>query len=186
MSIDFVPAVIDKENSTNIESLYKDAFPKNERAPLWFLRHKAKQRNVAFNSLYHNESWIGLLYTIEYRDILLIIYLAIDASCRSGGYGTKVLTALREDHPDKRIILNVEQIDNQYNNNVQRVQRKRFYEKNGYTSTGIIVEELGQPFEMLIFGDSITLEETRQVYRIFLGKILSLLPVLRIREKNTK
>ncbi|MEL6881581.1 MAG: hypothetical protein AAFP09_13715, partial [Cyanobacteria bacterium J06607_10] len=57
---------------------------------------------------------------------------------------------------------------------------KRFYEKNGYTSTGIIVEELGQPFEMLISGGSITSEETRQVYRSFLGKILSLLPVLRV------
>ena len=180
MSIDFVPAAIDKENSAKIESLYKDAFPKNERAPLWFLRHKAKQSNVAFNSLYDNESWIGLLYTTEYRDILLVIYLAIDASCRSGGYGTKVLTALRENHPNKRIVLNIEQIDKQADNNAQRVKRKRFYEKNGYTSTGIIVEELGQPFEMLISGGSITSEETRQVYRSFLGKILSLLPVLRV------
>ncbi|MEM9809149.1 MAG: GNAT family N-acetyltransferase [Cyanobacteria bacterium P01_D01_bin.56] len=186
MSIDFVPAVIDKENSTKLESLYKEAFPKNERAPLWFLRHKAKQSNVAFNSLYDNESWIGLLYTVEYRDILLIVYFAIDASCRAGGYGTKVLTALRENHPNKRIVLNIEQIDKQADNNAQRVKRKRFYEKNGYTATGIIVEELGQPFEMLISGGSITPEETRQVYRSFLGKILNLLPVLRVREMNTQ
>ncbi|MEM6452613.1 MAG: GNAT family N-acetyltransferase [Cyanobacteria bacterium P01_D01_bin.105] len=184
MSIDFVPAGIDKKNSAKIESLYKDAFPKNERAPLWFLRYKAKQSNVAFNSLYDNESWIGLLYTIECGDILLVIYFAIDASCRSGGYGTKVLTALREGHPDKRIVLNIERIDEQADNNAQRVKRKRFYEKNGYTSTGIIVEELGQPFEMLILGGSITLEETRQVYGSFLGKIFSLLPVLRVREMN--
>ena len=180
MSIDFLPAAIDKENSAKIESLYKDAFPNSERVPFWLLRYKAKQNNVAFNSLYENESWIGLLYTIEYRDILLVIYLAIDASCRSGGYGTKVLTALRENHPNKRIVLNIEQIDKQADNNAQRVKRKRFYEKNGYTSTGIIVEELGQPFEMLISGGSITSEETRQVYRSFLGKILSLLPVLRV------
>ncbi|MEO1671710.1 MAG: GNAT family N-acetyltransferase, partial [Cyanobacteria bacterium J06631_2] len=182
MSIDFVPAVTDKQNSTKIKSLYMDAFPINERAPLWFLRHKAKQSNVAFNSIYDNESWIGLLYTIEYRDILLVIYFAIDASCRSEGYGTKVLKALREYYPDKRIVLNIEQIDKQADNNAQRVKRKRFYEKNGYTSTGIIVEELGQPFEMLISGDSITSEEMRQVYRSFLGNILSLLPVLRVRE----
>ncbi|MEL6232335.1 MAG: GNAT family N-acetyltransferase [Cyanobacteria bacterium J06627_3] len=186
MSINFVPAAIDKENSTKLESLYQDAFPKNERAPLWFLRYKAKQSNVAFSSLYEHGTWIGLLYTVEYRDILLVIYLAIDASCRSGGYGTKVLTALREGHPDKRIILNIEQTDKQADNNAQRVKRKRFYEKNGYTSTGIIVEELGQPFEMLISGGSITPEETRQVYRSFLGKILSLLPVLRVRGTNTK
>ncbi|MEO0538684.1 MAG: GNAT family N-acetyltransferase [Cyanobacteria bacterium P01_A01_bin.123] len=176
----------DKENSTKIKSLYENAFPKNERAPFWFLRHKAKQSNVSFNSLYDDESWIGLLYTIEYRDIILVFYFAIDAACRSGGYGTKVLTALRENHPDKRIVLNIEQIDERADNYAQRVKRKRFYGKNGYTSTGIIVEELGQPFEMLISGGSITPEETREVYRSLLGKILSLLPVLRVRDLNTK
>lgn len=182
MSINFVPAVADKENSTKIKSLYESAFPKSERAPFWFLRQKAKQSNVSFNSLYDDESWIGLLYTFEYRDILLVLYIAIDASCRSGGYGTRVLTGLRADHPDKRIVLTIEPIDEQADNYEQRVKRKRFYEKNSYTSAGIIVEELGQPFEMLISGGLITPEETREVYRSFLGKILSLLPLLRVRD----
>lgn len=180
MSINFVPTAIDQEDSTKIQYLYQSAFPKSERAPLWFLRYKAKQNNVAFNSLYDDESWIGLLYTTEYKDILLILYFAIDTSCRSGGYGTKVLTKLRENHRNKRIILNIEQIDEQADNNAQRMERKRFYERNGYISTGIIVEELGQPFEMLISRGSITPEETRQVYRSFLGKILSLLPALKV------
>ncbi|MEO1353309.1 MAG: GNAT family N-acetyltransferase [Cyanobacteria bacterium J06635_15] len=186
MSINFVPTVADTENSTKIQSLYKNAFPKSERAPFWFLLHKAKQSNVSFNSLYDDESWIGLIYTFEYGDIILVLYFAIDASCRSGGYGTKVLTALREDHPEKRIVLTIEPIEEQTDNYEQRVKRKRFYGKNGYTSAGIIVEGLGQPFEMLISGGSITPEETRQVYRSFLGKILSLLPVLRVRETNTR
>lgn len=186
MSISFVPAVTDKENYTQIELLYEDAFPKYERAPLWFLRYKAKQSDVSFDSLFDNELWIGLLYTFEYEDILLVLYLAIDASCRSGGYGTKVLTALRENHPNKRIVLNIERIDERSDNYAQRVKRKRFYEKNGYTSAGIIVEELDQPFELLISGGSITPKEIRKVYRSFVGKILSLLPVLRVREMNTK
>ena len=116
MSINFLPAVADKEHSTQIESLYENAFPKSERAPFWFLRHKAKQSDVSFSSLYEDESWIGLIYMSEYEDILLVLYFAIDASCRSGGYGTKVLTALREDHPDKRIVLTIEPIDEQADN----------------------------------------------------------------------
>ncbi|NER08313.1 MAG: GNAT family N-acetyltransferase [Okeania sp. SIO3C4] len=191
MSINFVPAVADTENSTKIKSLYKNAFPKSERAPFWFLRQKAKQSNVSFNSLYDDESWIGLLYTFEYGDIILVLYFAIDASCRSGGYGTKVLTALREDHPDTRIVLTIEPIDEQAGNYEQRVKRKRFYEKNGYTSAGIIVEGLGQPFEMLISGGSVTTKDVRKVYRSFLGSflwtMLTLLPVLRVCEMhNTK
>lgn len=190
MSINFIPAVADKEHSTQIESLYENAFPKSERAPFWFLRHKAKQSDVSFNSLYEDESWIGLIYMSEYEDILLVLYFAIDASCRSGGYGTKVLTALREDHLDKRIVLTIEPIDEQADNYEQRVKRKRFYEKNGFTSAGIIVEGLGQAFEMLISGGSVTPEEVRTVYKSFLGgflwTMLSRLPVLRVREMNTK
>ncbi|MEO1300405.1 MAG: GNAT family N-acetyltransferase [Cyanobacteria bacterium J06636_16] len=181
-----MPAAADKENSTQIKLLYETAFPKSERAPFWFLRKKSKQSNVSFNSLYEDESWIGLIYTLEFRDILLLLYLAIDASCRSGGYGSKVLRALKEMHPDKRIVLNIEPIDERADNYAQRVKRKSFYEKNGYTSTGIIVEELGQPFEMLILGGSITPEETREVYSSLLGKILSLLPLIRVRDLNTQ
>jgi GNAT superfamily N-acetyltransferase len=186
MSINFIPAVADKENFTRVKSLYENAFPKSERAPFWFLRYKAKQSNVSFNSLYDDETWIGLLYSMEYRDILLVLYLAIDASCRSGGYGSKVLTALRADHPDKRIVLGIEKIDDQADNYAQRVKRKSFYEKNGYTFSGIIVEELGQPFEILVSGGSITPEETWAVWRSLLGKILSLLPLIRVRDLNTK
>ena len=179
MGINFRPA---EENSSKVKALYENAFPKRERAPFWLLRQKARQSHVAFHSLYDDESWIGLLYTFEYADILLVLYLAIDDSCRSGGYGSKALTALRADHPDKRIILSIEQIDEQAGNYEQRVKRRSFYEKNRYTSTGIIVEELGQPFEMLISGGSITPEETRDVYRSLLGKIPSLLPLIRVRD----
>lgn len=190
MSINFVPVVADKKNSNRIESLYESAFPKSERAPFWFLRCKARQSNTFSNSLYDNETWIGLMYTFEYGGIILVLYFAIDASCRSGGYGSKVLTALKEDHPDKRIVLTIESIDEQADNYEQRVKRKSFYEKNGFTSAGVIVEGLGQPFEMLISGGSITPEETRNVYSSFLGSflwtMLNLLPVLRIRGLNTK
>jgi GNAT superfamily N-acetyltransferase len=190
MSINFVAVGADKEHLTRIKSLYESAFPKSERAPFWFLRYKAQQCEVAFNSLFDDESWVGLLYTFEYRDILLVLYLAVDASCRSGGYGTKVLTTLREDHPDKRIVLTIEPIEELADNYEQRVKRKRFYEKNGYTSAGIIVEGLGQPFEMLISGGAIAPEDVRKVYRSFLGSflgtMLTLLPVLRVRATNPK
>ena len=190
MTIHFMPAMADKENFPNVKSLYESAFPSSEQMPLWFLRYKAKQSDVAFSSLYDYESWIGLMYTFEYEGIILVLYFAIDASCRSGGYGSKVLTTLREDHPDKRIVLTIEPVDEQADNYEQRVKRKRFYEKNGYTPTDVIVEGLGQPFEVLISGGAVTPEEVRQVYRSFLGGVLgtifSLLPVLRVREMNTK
>lgn len=190
MSIKLIPAIADKENLNKIKFLYQNAFPKSERAPFWLLRYKAKQGDVSLNSLYDDESWIGLICTSKYGGILLVLYFAIDDSCRSRGYGTRVLTRLREDHPDKRIVLTIEPIDEEADNYDQRVKRKRFYEKNGFTSAGIIVEGLGQPFELLISRGSVTPEDVQKVYKSFLGSflwtMLSLLLVLRVRDINTK
>jgi GNAT superfamily N-acetyltransferase len=182
MSIFFQPLAEDKENIANVESLYKRAFPRNERAPLWLLIHKVAKGKLQFNSLYDNESWIGLISTSVCKYIVYVIYFAIDDTHRSGGFGSKVLTALKERNPDKRIVLTIEPINDKANNFTQRVKRKKFYEKNGYRSSGYIVEEFGQSFEMLLLGASISPEEIRMVYRSFIGRVLSLSPFMRVSE----
>jgi len=182
MSIFFQPLATDKENVDNVKSLYKRAFPTNERAPLWLLLHKAAKGKLQFNSLYDNASWIGLISTSAYKDIVYVIYFAIDDTYRSGGFGSKVLTALKESNPDKRIVLTIEPLNDKANNFSQRVKRKKFYDKNGYQSSGYMVEEFGQSFEMLLLGASISPEEIRMVYRSFLGRVLSLSPFMRISE----
>ena len=37
-----------KENNKNIKSLYKSAFPANERMPFWLLKKLAKKENADF------------------------------------------------------------------------------------------------------------------------------------------
>ncbi len=174
MSIKFVTVSKNDKDYRKVVDLYKKAFPKKERFPLWLLFYKVKSKNAQFSSLYENDNWLGFLYTIEHKNIVLILYLAISETCRSGGYGTKVLTAIREKSVGKRIVLDIEEVDEKAQNYVQRFRRKRFYEKNDYRSSGYTINEMGQKFEVLILGDSMTKPALKEVYKHLAGNFLGL------------
>ena len=175
MSINYHPFSKDDVNYSKTVELYVEAFPEYPRIPVWLLQYKVKKGTAAFDILYDNDTWIGLLYTTTYKDIVFVQLLAISPTCRSSGYGSKVLDSLRDNNVGKRIILNIEELDEQAENNKQRIRRKTFYEKNGFTSSGYIVNEYGERYEMLILGGKISKEEIDATYKNFLGFFLGFL-----------
>jgi len=162
----------DDANYLEVIDLYKEAFPEAQRIPKWFLKFKLRNGKSGFNILYAHDEWVGLIYTIEYRDILFIQFIAISKSHRSKGFGSKVLDSLKEIHSGKRIALNIEVIDEQASNYQQRLRRKGFYEKNGFLSSGFNVKEPGEDLEMLIFGGTIEKEEIESMYKKLFGNTL--------------
>jgi hypothetical protein len=171
--LEFIPVTKREVSYSKVRALYKKAFPKKEQVPLWMLFRNVKSRNASFNALYDNGKWVGLIYTIEHNNIVMVVYLAIDETCRSGGYGSKVLTSLKEKHPGKRIVLEIEKVDDRANNYEQRLKRKNFYKKNGYQSTGYITTLLGEKFEVMFIGGSISKVDLKGLYRILMGGFLS-------------
>ena len=162
-------------NYLQVIDLYREAFPGAQRVPAWLLRYKLKKGKEGFNILYESDTWIGLIYTTEYKDILFVQFLAIAASLRSDGYGSKVMDSMRDMHAGKRIVLNIEELDEQAENNQQRIKRKAFYEKNGFSSSGYIVKESNERHEMLVLGGSISKDEIEAMYKNLLGNILGFL-----------
>ena len=65
-------------------------------------------------------------------DVVILLYLAISDAVRGKGYGSAVLQAVQKKYAGKRIILNIEEMDEQAANYAQRVKRKAFYQKNGF------------------------------------------------------
>ena len=175
MSINLRPLTQYDHNYAKVIDLYKSAFTTAQHIPTWILRFKLKKGKVGFNVLYANDTWIGLIYTTEYLDIVLVHFLAISESCRSGGYGSKVMDSLKVTHSGKRIVLNIEQLYKKEKNYPQRVKRKDFYEKNGFCSSGYIVKEPGEKLEMLIFGGSISKREIEAMYKNLFGSIIGFL-----------
>jgi GNAT superfamily N-acetyltransferase len=163
------------KNYLEVIDLYKIAFPEARNIPTWFLRYKLRKGKEGFSVIYMHDTWVGLIYITEYKDLIFVQYLAIAESYRSAGYGSLVMDYLKHAHTGKRIVLNIEELDPQTKNYKQRVKRKAFYEKNGFISSGYIVKEPGEQLEMLIFGGSIAQEEIEAMYKKFFGSILGLL-----------
>ncbi|MCT1578740.1 GNAT family N-acetyltransferase [Oceanobacillus kimchii] len=121
----------DFNDINKLKRLFIKAFPKNERLPLWFLLMKADKDFVDFIGFYDEDDFIGFTYLITNKDLIFVLYLAIDSSQRSKGYGGAVLSKIKELYPNNRLILNIEAIISNSQNYEQRVKRKNFYIKMG-------------------------------------------------------
>nr|WP_181006274.1 GNAT family N-acetyltransferase [Shewanella insulae] len=172
VSINFRPFNKSDGNYSKVIELYKEAFPGAQRIPTFLLRFKLRKGKKGFSVLYDGEEWIGLIYLTQYRDIVFVQFLAVSESIRSKGYGSKVMDALGDLYPEKRMVLNIEEVNEQARNYRQRIKRKAFYEKNGFISTGYLVKEPDQMQEMLIRGGSISKEEIELMYKELLGNII--------------
>ncbi|TVP14724.1 GNAT family N-acetyltransferase [Shewanella sp. KCT] len=172
MSINFRPFNKSDGNYSKVIDLYKEAFPGAQRIPTFLLRFKLRKGKKGFSVLYDGGKWIGLIYLTQYRDIVFVQFLAVTASIRSKGYGSKVMDALGDLYPEKRMVLNIEEVNEQARNYQQRIKRKAFYEKNGFISTGYLVKEPDQMQEMLIRGGIISKKEIELMYKELLGNII--------------
>lgn len=96
---------------------------------------------------------------LTFGDITAILFLAIAEELRDQGYGSKLLSLISERYPHNRIILDIEAEDSAAPNNEQRIKRKAFYERNGYTESGIAYDWRGVPYKILIKNGKITESE---------------------------
>jgi len=94
----------DREVLQNISNLYSSAFPRQEQAPLAFLINQTKKDTVKFFAFYDGDVFVGLTYTIFFKDMTYLWYLAIQSDLRSKGYGSQIMRYLHELYPNNRII----------------------------------------------------------------------------------
>jgi ribosomal protein S18 acetylase RimI-like enzyme len=172
MSITLRPLTKHEANYFKVIDLYKRAFPGARRIPTWMLRYKLRNGKTGFNVVYSRGTWIGLIYITEHQDIAFMHFLAISESCRSVGYGIKVMNSIKDSHAGKRIVANIEELDEQATNYQQRMKRKSFYERCGFSSSGYLVKEPGEQLEMMISGGTISKEEIEEVYNNLFGGVL--------------
>lgn len=155
-----------------IKELYHEAFPKSERMPMRFLLRKAKKDFVDFLAIYDDEVFIGFTYIITEGSLIYVLYLAIDESVRSKGYGSRVLAQIKEMYSNNRIILIIEVTDETAANYEQRVTRKNFYIRNGYQSSGLIYQDRWGLYEVMLNGDTVESEAFYHLLKKFQGSLL--------------
>lgn len=73
-----------------------------------------------------------MIYTDK---MAFILYLAVDGTIQSKGYGSEIMRQVIQRHAGKEIVLNCESLDDHAENAEQRVRRIRFYERLGLKVT---------------------------------------------------
>lgn len=80
----------------------------------------------------------------------------------------------------KKIVLLIEKEDAQAENAQQRIARRRFYVKNGFTSSGIFIDGRSGEMEIMNFGGRVIAQEYLELQKYALGTLYFRLSGIRI------
>ena len=120
--------------------------------PEWVLNTFALRRSIDFLAYFdpaQESSFCGITLTIHSEDLLFVIFLATDRSARSKGYGSRILSQLKEHYPEHAIALEIEPMLRDAENFHQRERRLAFYQRNGFVETGLYTDYEGDQYEVL-------------------------------------
>ena len=154
-----------------VKALYESAFPANERIPIkHLLDNKIKREFWAF---FDGDLFCGFSNSITHGSITNIVYFAVVPELRSRGYGSQILQAIRKQHPDTRIVVDIEvEEDSKDAEELERRNRRReFYTRNGFDSSPVDYVWQGEHYRLLSAGGIVTEKEFRDFWKEILKDI---------------
>ena len=104
--------------------------------------------------------------------LVILLYLAISDAVRGKDTEVRSCRAVQKKYAGKRIILNIEEMDEQAANYAQRVKRKAFYQKNGFEILDYKVREISTTYDMMSCGGYVSKTEYEEVMAFFILKVL--------------
>ena len=125
-----------------VEKLYLEAFPQEERFPFWILEECSKEDNSLLLAILDNDKFIGMCYLVNCNDAYYLMYLAVEPELRNNNYGSKILNDLKEKY--KTLFLSVDEPVTDIS-----IRRKNFYLRNGFYDTNKYYEDTGVNYEVL-------------------------------------
>lgn len=152
---------------TDIRRIYIEAFPKQERMPFPLMVAMSKLWNTQFLSFYDGDIPCGLIYLASNRKLVFVMFLAVEASLRSKGYGSAILRQIREMYPDRKILVSIEPCEENTPNLKIRQKRKAFYLQNGYHETGYLMKLAGVVQEILVTNGRFIEREFRSFFLFY-------------------
>ena len=156
----------------DIKEIYNEAFPKAERKPFFTVRRSVNKGKALLLTAMENEVLQGFVMVIPYKNMVMVDYLAVSSKIRSRGTGSKIMQEVCKRFSDKKIVLLIEQLDNTAENKEQRIARRKFYFKNGFTSSNIYITGRSGNMEVLNFGGTVSVQEYMGLQQYTLGKLM--------------
>ena len=129
---------------------------------------------------YQTDPGIYLVYVIlKGRD-----YLAVSSKVRSRGTGSYIMQNVCRQYKDKKIVLLIERLDDKAENKEQRIARRKFYLKNGFTSSDIFITGASGEMEIMNFGEKVSEEAYIDLQKYALGTVMFRLSKIKVAEKT--
>ena len=133
----------DEKRLEEIHELYEISFPEDEKMPFFMVLQKREAGVMRLLSVEDGGEFVGFCNITLCEDALVLNYFAILPSKQNRGYGTAVISLLAETYPDRSIIIDIEDDEVEADNVEQRIKRRAFYERLGFSA---------MPFRVTIFG----------------------------------
>ena len=113
------------------------------------------------------------MYTIEDEGMVYVFFFAIEDEKRGKGYGSKVLSMVKEMYPNRTITLMIEDTaQTDAENYEQRIQRLKFYERNGFMQLHIHINEADVDYELLGTQKGVTQAAFLKLMKNYTGTLL--------------
>lgn len=148
-----------------VRSLYLTAFPRSERLPFFVLRALTLRRGIAMTAYFESGTFLGFTHTTRVKKTLFVLFFAVQTEVRGKGYGSAILSCLKNTYPSCDILLNVEPPDPSAPNAPEREKRIAFYQKNGFADTGYDIDEVGGTFRVFSTSPDPDIAAYRRVFR---------------------
>ena len=156
-----------KLRNADVKHVYVDSFPKNERMPFPMMVAMSKLWNTDFLGFYEGDTLCGLVYLAHNSKIVFVMFLAVDKTLRSKGYGSAILQEIQNKYPNKKIIISIEPCDQKCPDIELRKRRKDFYMRNGYKETGYLMKLNSVVQEIIIINGEFNKKQFRTFFALY-------------------
>lgn len=154
-------------NYKEICELLCTSLPENEHLPLSIMYLLSLRKDIHYFGFYDEGQLIGLMYTIETKELDYLLYLAVNPKIRSKGYGSKMMEWLSFRSGKKPVALDIERPNDKAKNAEQRLKRFNFYIKNGFKDTNYTLNYNGEDYIILTNNDDFTKEAFENLFSSF-------------------
>lgn len=166
MNLELIRLNADSKDRKYFERINDEAFPLSERMSFDEIFDFASDTDTDVLGIYDAGNPVGFAVVLKNEECGYVYFIAIDSYIRSKGYGGAAMKKMMEVYSKLQLVLDFEVIDENAENNEQRIRRKNFYLKNGFHETGNYTMLGDDHFEVICNGGELHKEALKDLLRI--------------------
>lgn len=161
MELHFVRVTRDFSEGERWNGIMLRQFPPEEYLSLEDQLALQDRGEVEIWALYEGGELAGLATLRVTQEMAYLFFLAFDDAYQNRGCGHAALETLRDIYADRAFTVDFELPDSSAANNAQRIRRRNFYRRSGFSETGWGLEYLGVRYEIFCMNRPFQIESFR-------------------------